>query len=180
VLGSGSGRHLSCLKVKAISRRTVFSTDLETRDTKRSDGEICHQREPKKNDKPPAPWVLSPNPFSLLDSAPQPLTETPTRPPSPRVSTRPSTPQELHDIVLEIPSELATVQCRLQTFHRWPLAHITPRQLVGFWHAPSGKDRDSVSCFACDVSVQRWQQSSSHYMMITVYGQIFWRIWRPL
>ncbi|KAL2838686.1 hypothetical protein BJX68DRAFT_248700 [Aspergillus pseudodeflectus] len=113
----------------------------------------------KKDDKPPAPSVWSPNPFSLLDSAPQRLTETPTRPSSPRVSTRPSTPQELHDIVLEIPLELATVQSRLQTFHQWPLAHITPRQLarLGFWHAPSGKDRDSVSCFACDVSVQRWR-----------------------
>ncbi|KAL2782931.1 hypothetical protein BJX66DRAFT_147432 [Aspergillus keveii] len=113
----------------------------------------------KKDDKPPAPSAWSPNPFSLLDSAPQRLTETPTRPSSPRVSTRPSTPQELHDIVLEIPLELATVQSRLQTFHQWPLAHITPRQLarLGFWHAPSDKDRDSVSCFACDVSVQRWR-----------------------
>jgi hypothetical protein len=58
---------------------------------------------PKRIKKDDNPSVLSPNPFSLLDSAPQRLTETPTRPRKPRVLTRPSTPRLLHDIVLEIP-----------------------------------------------------------------------------
>ncbi|KAL6231677.1 hypothetical protein BDW75DRAFT_219522 [Aspergillus navahoensis] len=112
-----------------------------------------------KEDNHATPSFPRSNPFSILDPAPQSPTEPWTRPPSPRVSTRPPTPQELQDIVLEIPSELATIKSRLQTFQQWPLTQITPRQLarLGFWHAPSSRDDDSVSCFACNVSIQGWR-----------------------
>lgn len=107
------------------------------------------------------------NPFSILESDPQPAPEPSTRQTTPDPETRSTSQASRHsDNLIRIPAKLSTIQSRVLSFKEWPHTNITPQQLAkfGFYHCPDDEDDDLVACFACGIRHCQWDPKWEHYV----------------